>query len=303
MPVKLPKNLPAYASLEKENVFVMSYDRAARQDIRPLKVLILNLMPTKEVTETQLLRLLGNSPLQSEITLLRTASYEATNTAAEHLSAFYKTFDEVKAQRFDACVITGAPVEHLDFEDVTYWTELTKILDWADTNVFSTLYICWAAQAGLFYQYGLAKRPMSQKVSGVFRHTLVKKCSPLLRGFDDEFWAPHSRNTEVLRGDVLACAELDLLAESAEAGVYVAASKDLRRVFVTGHSEYDAETLHLEYVRDASKGLNVPPPKNYYLRGETGAIPPIFWRAHAMLLFNNWLNYCVYQETPYDYVI
>jgi len=302
MPVRLPKNLPAFAALEEENVFVMTHGRATKQDIRPLKVLILNLMPTKEVTETQLLRLIANSPLQSEVTLLRTASYESTNTSAEHLQAFYKTLEEIKANKFDGMIITGAPVERMDFDEVTYWPELTSIFKWAENNVFSTLYICWAAQAGLFYKYNIPKYPLSKKVSGVFLHRRLSKTNPILRGFDDAFWAPHSRHTEIRAEDILACPDLELLAESEDAGVYIAASRDLRHVFVTGHSEYDAETLHLEYLRDASKGLDPGLPQNYYLEGVPGAIPPVNWRSHSMLLFNNWLNYCVYQETPYDYI-
>ncbi|MDR3317869.1 MAG: homoserine O-succinyltransferase [Clostridiales bacterium] len=303
MPVKLPKTLPAFNELEKENVFVMADDRATKQDIRPLKVVILNLMPAKEVTETQLLRMIANSPLQVEITLLRTTSYEPTNTSAAHLSSFYKTFGEVQHERFDGLIITGAPVERFDFTDVKYWDELTTIFGWADLNVFSTLYICWAAQAGLYYHHNIPKHSMPRKVSGIFEHTVASKTNPLLRGFDDRFRAPHSRHTEIRREDILKCRDLDVLAESDEAGVYLVANKNLRHVYVTGHGEYDADTLHLEYVRDRDKGLGVDMPQNYYVNDKVGDIPAVSWRSHAMLLINNWLNYCVYQQTPYDYII
>lgn len=302
MPVKVPKYLPAADALREENIFVMPSARAESQDIRPLKICLLNLMPTKEVTEMQLIRLLSNSPLQIELTLLYTASYQPTHTATEHLHSFYKTFDEIRGEKFDGMIITGAPVEKLAFEEVAYWPELTKILDWCKTNVFATLHICWGAQAGLYYYYGIGKYPTGNKISGIFEHVLVQPTSPLLRGFDDVFLAPHSRNTEVRRDDILACPEIDLLAESEEAGVYLVASKDLRRVFITGHGEYDVDTLHQEYLRDLGKGLDdIRMPLHYYVNDEIGKLPPLRWRSSSMLLLSNWLNYCVYQSTPYDY--
>ncbi|HEY8390081.1 MAG TPA: homoserine O-succinyltransferase [Clostridia bacterium] len=300
MPVNVTGELPAVKALQKENIFVMTQERATSQDIRPLKVIILNLMPVKEVTENQLLRLISNSPLQVDVVLLRTESYDSKHTAMSHLEQFYKTFSQIKDEKFDGLVITGAPVETMDFSNVTYWDELTEIIKWADTNVFSTLYICWAAQAGLYYHYGIPKYPLPKKISGVFKHTLNSKLNPIVRGFDDIFLAPHSRNTEVRREDILKHPSLEILSESDEAGVYIVASKNLRHIYVTGHSEYDADTLHNEYMRDIGKGLNIDIPKHYYINDEVGKIPPMTWRSHSMLLFNNWLNYAVYQETPYD---
>ncbi len=302
MPVNISAKLPAFSALERENVFVMSADRASMQDIRPLEIAILNLMPNKIDTETQLLRLIANSPLQSDICLLRTASYDPTHTPKAHLDAFYHTFDEVKASgaKFDGLIITGAPVETLEFCDVAYWHELADVMEWAKHHVYSTLYICWAAQAGVFYRYGIGKRALSRKLSGIFEHRTLDKTNPLTRGFDDSFRAPHSRYTESDSAAMHAQADLKVLAESDEAGVYLCCSTDLRHVFVFGHGEYDADTLHNEYMRDSAKGLDIAPPQHYYAGGVIGAVPPMSWRAHESLLIGNWLNYCVYQETPYD---
>ncbi|TCL70928.1 homoserine O-succinyltransferase [Hydrogenispora ethanolica] len=300
MPIKIPDNLPATETLTNENIFVMPEDRAFHQDIRPLRIAILNLMPTKITTETQLLRLLGNSPLQVDITLLFPESHQSKNTAPEHLEAFYKTFREVQDQKFDGMVITGAPVEQLDFEEVTYWEELGQIMEWTKHHVFSTLHICWAAQAGLFYHYGVPKYPLASKMFGVFSHRVTKQYVKLLRGFDDCFLAPHSRHTEVRREDILKVPELEILAESEQAGTYIVASKDGRRIFVTGHAEYDPLTLKWEYDRDVAKGMTVSIPRNYYPNDDPSQPPIVRWRGHANLLFTNWLNYYVYQETPYD---
>lgn len=300
MPVKIPDNLPAVQVLLGENIFVMTEQRAITQDIRPLRVAILNLMPNKEVTETQLLRVIGNTPLQVEVTLLHAATHESVNTSKHHLDSFYKTFEDVKKEKFDGLVITGAPVEMLRFEEVDYWEELKSILQWAETHVFSTLLICWAAQAGLYYYYGIPKYELGMKCSGVFPHTVLVPNHPLMRGFDAKFYAPHSRHTEVRAEDILAVPELTLLSVSEEAGVYIAASPRGKRVFVTGHSEYDPNTLRLEYERDLKKGLNVPVPCNYFPDDDPTREPVVVWRAHSNLLFQNWLNYCVYQETPYD---
>lgn len=302
MPVNISPRLPAFKALEQENVFVMSTERASCQDIRPLEIALLNLMPNKIDTETQLLRLIANSPLQSNIMLLRTKSYDPTHTPKEHLDAFYHTFDEIRnsGKKFDGLIITGAPVELFDFKRVAYWQELTAVMEWAEHNVYSTLYICWAAQAGVFHRYGIDKRVLPRKLSGVFEHRVLDKTNPLTRGFDDVFKAPHSRYTE---SDVNAMhlePELLVLAESDEAGVYLSCSKDLRHVFVFGHGEYDADTLHNEYMRDLEKGIDIAPPQHYYAGGAIGEIPSMSWRAHESLLIGNWLNYCVYQETPYD---
>ncbi|MEW5827341.1 MAG: homoserine O-succinyltransferase [Chloroflexota bacterium] len=300
MPVKIPSTLPARSVLERENIFVMGEQRALHQDIRPLKVAILNLMPTKIETETQLLRLLGNSALQVEITLLQTASYQPRNTAADHLVTHYKTFAQVRRQKFDGLVVTGAPVEQLDFEEVDYWDELRSVMDWAETNVFSTFYICWAAQAGLYHRYRIPKHPLADKMFGVFPHRVLRRNEKLLRGFDDEFYAPHSRHTEVRAGDIAGVGDLKLLAASDEAGVYLVASQDGRHVFVTGHSEYDPLTLKAEYERDVSRGLPIRVPRNYYPGDDPSRPPLVRWRGHANLLYSNWLNYHVYQVTPYD---
>ncbi|MEG0853732.1 MAG: homoserine O-succinyltransferase [Angelakisella sp.] len=300
MPIKIPDQLPAFSVLEQENIFIMTEGRADRQDIRPLRIIILNLMPKKIETETQLLRLLGNSPLQVDIDLLQTSTHQSKNTGAEHLVKFYKTFDEVKENRYDGMIITGAPVETLPFEEVDYWPELCTIMEWSKTHVYSTLHICWGAQAALHYHYGIDKHPLPQKLFGIFRHTLSVKNHPLLRGFDEEFWAPHSRHTTVLAEDVAACKGLSVLSTSQEAGLYLAANGDGRQIFVTGHSEYDRHTLHEEYHRDLDRGLPIAMPENYYPDGHAENKPPIRWRSHANLLFSNWLNYYVYQETPFD---
>lgn len=299
MPIKIPDELPAKAILESENVFVMGADRAFHQDIRPLRILILNLMPIKETTETQLLRLLGNSPLQVEVTLLRIASHESRNTSEEHLTAFYKTFDEVEHMNWDGMIITGAPIEHLEFHDVRYWPELAKIMEWTKSHVTSTMHICWGAQAGLFYHYAVPKYPLSEKMFGVFPHT-VKTDIPLVRGFDEQFLAPHSRHSEVRAEDIRRVPGLEIVTESPDAGVYMAASRDGRHVFVTGHSEYDCCTLQEEYQRDVSKGVAVRLPENYFPDDNPELRPVHKWRSHAYLLFSNWLNYYVYQATPYD---
>jgi homoserine O-succinyltransferase len=274
--------------------------RAVHQDIRPLQIAILNLMPTKISTETQILRLIGNSPLQVEITLLRTATHESKNTSEEHMLAFYQTIKDVEDRRFDGLIITGAPVEHLDFEQVDYWDELAYIMEWRNTHAFATLYICWGAQAGLYYNYGIPKYPLGEKMFGVFPHTINRKNVPLLRGFDDVFYAPHSRHTEIRRRDILPVADLEILSESDEAGVYIVGSKDGRQIFVTGHSEYDPLTLKGEYDRDVRLNLPIKVPRNYYPGDDPTRDPQVRWRAHSNLLYVNWLNYYVYQETPYD---
>lgn len=300
MPVKVPDHLPAVQTLRDENIFVMTEGRAQTQDIRPLRIAILNLMPTKEVTETQLLRVIGNTPLQVEVTLLRTATHVSTHTTPQHLDSFYKTFDDVRGEKFDGLVITGAPVEMMAFEDVDYWRELTEIIDWSERHAFSTLYICWAAQAGLYYHYQIPKYPLDNKCSGVFRHRVLQPNHPLMRGFDGEFYAPHSRHTEVRVEDIERVSDLTLLAVSERAGAYIVASPGGKRVFVTGHSEYDPHTLKLEYERDIARGLDVPIPHHYFPGDDPAREPVVIWRAHSNLLFQNWLNYCVYQETPFD---
>ena len=300
MPVKVPATLPARSILEAENVFLMEENRALHQDIRPIRIAILNLMPTKIATETQLLRLLGNTPLQVEVTLLHMSSHESKNTSAEHLLQHYSSFQEVRPQFFDGLIITGAPVETLPFDEVDYWPELTEVLDWARTHVFSTLYICWGAQAGLYRYYGVPKFPLAEKMFGVFPHAVLARDERVVQGFDDVFFAPHSRHTETRRADILAVPDLVLLAESEEAGVYLVQSKDRRHVFVTGHSEYDPGTLRAEYVRDVEKGLPITVPRNYFPDDDPSREPLVRWRGHSNLLFVNWLNYYVYQETPYD---
>ena len=300
MPVKIPDTLPAAGILEGENIFVMGERQALEQDIRPLRIAILNLMPTKINTETQLLRLLGNSPLQVEIELLHMDSHESRNTPQEHLMEHYATFSDIRGQFFDGLIITGAPVETMAFEEVDYWDELKEVMDWALTNVTSTFYICWGAQAGLYHYYGVPKYPLEEKLSGVYCHHLDVRNERLARGFDDVFWAPHSRYTEVRREDILAVPELVLLSESPEAGVYVVISSDRRHIFVTGHSEYDPRTLGDEYQRDLAKNLPIAVPKNYYPDDDPAREPQVRWRGHANLLYSNWLNYYVYQETPYD---
>lgn len=300
MPIRIPDSLPATAALESENIFVMTEYRAMHQDIRPLKLLLLNLMPTKIVTETQILRKLSNTPLQIEVELLRTSSHDSKNTAEEHLEAFYTSFEEVRNRRFDGMIITGAPVELLDFEDVDYWDELCRIMDWAAVNVHSTLHICWGAQAGIYHHYGVAKHALPQKAFGVYEHRVEKPHSPLVRGFDDVFMAPHSRYTEVHACDIEEHPELELIAVSDEAGVYLAKSVDSRNFFVFGHPEYDRDTLKAEYERDVARGLDIALPVNYFPDDDPTAEPVSSWRSHAQLLYTNWLNYYVYQTTPYD---
>ena len=300
MPIKIPNNLPAVKTLEGENIFVMTETRAMTQDIRPLKILILNLMPKKIETETQLARLLGNTPLQVEMELIHTKSHESKNVAQEHLLAFYKTFDEVKHRKFDGMIITGAPVEHMAFEEVEYWQELCEIMEWSKTHVHSTFHICWGAQAGLYYHYGIQKQPMSEKMFGVFPHVVDHKPSILFRGFDETFMVPHSRHTTVLREDIEKVQELKILASSPISGVYAISTKNGRQIFITGHSEYDANTLNDEYRRDLSQGKPIHPPVNYFPNDDETQPPMVSWRAHANLLYSNWLNYFVYQSTPYD---
>ncbi|WP_067622439.1 homoserine O-acetyltransferase MetA [Alicyclobacillus acidiphilus] len=299
MPIKIPDHLPATEILQSEHIFVMPEERAFAQDIRPLRILILNLMPRKEVTETQLLRLLGNSPLQVEVTLLRMRSHVAKNTSEEHLTTFYRTFEDVRRDAYDGMIITGAPVEQMAFEEVNYWPELCEILDWTRSSVTSTMHICWAAQAALYRHYGLQKYALGGKVFGVFEHTVNVRCN-LTRGFDDVFLVPHSRHTEIRREDVQGIGGLDILAESNEAGVYLLATPDARQIYVTGHPEYDNITLAEEYRRDVEKGLDISVPKHYFPNDDPNQEPANLWRSHANLLFANWLNYCVYQETPYD---
>ena len=300
MPVKIADNLPAVQTLTQENIFVITESRASHQDIRPLRIGIMNLMPDKISTETQLLRVIGNTPLQVEVVLLQPASHTSRHTPAEHLSAFYRTFEEVKDEKFDGLVITGAPVEEMNFEQTDYWTEVQTVMDWADHHVFSILYICWAAQAGLYHHFGIPKYSLPEKMFGVFPHTVSKPNVPLLRGFDDIFWAPHSRHTEMRREDIEKVEDLTILAESQEAGVYIVASNNGRHIFVTGHAEYDPDTLKNEYLRDLDKGLCMHPPKNYFIDNDPEKPPLVTWRSHANLLYNNWLNYYVYQETPFD---
>ena len=300
MPIKIPNSLPAAKTLAAENIFVMDESRATTQDIRPLRILILNLMPTKIATETQLARLLGNTPLQVEMELIRTASHESKNTSAEHLISFYKTFDDIKDERFDGMIITGAPVEHLEFSEVEYWDELCRIFEWSKSHVHSTFHICWGAQAGLYYHFGVKKIPLEKKLFGIFEHRVSYKNPILFRGFDDVFYAPHSRNSAVDEDALRAVPELKILAESDEAGIYACMTEGGRQIFITGHSEYDPDTLAKEYFRDRGKGIDIAPPKNYFPNDDPNNPPEVRWRAHANLLFSNWLNYFVYQTTPYD---
>ena len=300
MPIKIPDSLPARAVLESENIFVMTEYRAMHQDIRPLNVLILNLMPTKIVTETQLLRKLSNTPLQIQVELLRTSSYRSRNTDSDHLESFYTTFAQVRDRRFDGMIITGAPVEQMPFEEVEYWDELCHIMEWSKTHVHSTFHICWGAQAALYYHFGIEKVPLEKKLFGVFPHQVVYKNPILLRGFDDTFWVPPSRHTTVRWEDAAAVPELKILAGSDEAGLYAMITPGGRQVFITGHSEYDAETLKLEYLRDKNAGLPIEAPKNYFPNDDDTQPPVVRWRGHANLLYSNWLNYIVYQTTPYD---
>ena len=300
MPIRIPNDLPAAQVMQQENIFVMKHQRATTQQIRPLEIVVLNLMPTKIVTETQLTRLLGNTPLQVNLELMHTSTHRSKNVSEEHLLTFYKTFDELKDRKFDGMVITGAPVELLDFEDVDYWDELCRIMEWSKTHVHSTLHICWGAQAGMYYHYGIPKQPLDQKLFGVYPHRADYKRSILLRGFDDTFYVPHSRHTTVLREDIEAVPGLKILASSEEAGVYAVMNKNGHHIFITGHSEYDANTLETEYLRDKNLGKPISVPENYYPDDDDTKEPIVRWRGHANLLFSNWLNYFVYQTTPYD---
>ena len=300
MPIRIPNKLPATKTLAQEHIFVMTETRARTQDIRPLQILLLNLMPTKIDTETQLSRLLGNTPLQVELTLLHTKTHESKNTSKEHLLAFYKVFDEIKHRNFDGMVITGAPVENLPFEEVEYWEELCEIMEWSKTHVYSTFHICWGAQAGLYYHYGINKQQLPAKMFGIFDHTVREKTSMLFRGFDDHFLVPHSRHTTVAEEDILAEPALKILAVSEKAGVYAVKSRNNRQIFITGHSEYDQNTLAKEYFRDVNLGKEIAVPENYFPNDDPSQPPRVTWRAHANLLYSNWLNYFVYQTTPYD---
>ncbi len=300
MPIKISNNLPAFTTLQNENIFVMKDDVASHQDIRPLKVAILNLMPKKIETETQILRLLSNTPIQVDIELIQTASHRSKNTSIEHLTKFYKTFDEIKDERFDGLIITGAPVEQFPFEEVDYWKELCGIMKWTTTNVFSTMHICWGAYAGLYYHYGIPKHDLDKKMFGIFPHHLEVQDHPLLKGFDEIFYVPHSRHTEIKRIDVERVSMLKVLTSSDISGVHIVAEKHGRQFFITGHSEYDRNTLANEYFRDLNKGEQIDIPYNYFPDDDPSKPPVFTWRCHANLLFSNWLNYCVYQKTPYD---
>ena len=300
MPIKIPDNLPAVKTLESENIFVMTENRAITQDIRPLRILVLNLMPKKIETETQFARLLGNTPLQVEMELIHTKSHQSKNVAEEHLLAFYKTFDDIKDQKFDGMIITGAPVEHMPFEEVEYWQELCEIMEWSKTHVQSTFHVCWGAQAGLYYHYGIQKQEVASKMFGVFPHRVEYKQSILFRGFDDMFMVPQSRHTTVLRSDIEKVKDLKILASSDKTGVYAVSTKNGKQIFVTGHSEYDADTLKNEYLRDLWQGKPITIPENYFPENDPTMPPIVSWRGHAHLLFSNWLNYFVYQSTPYD---
>lgn len=300
MPIKIPVELPAYNVLSNENIFVMNIERAKEQDIRPLKIAILNLMPIKIQAENQLLRYLSNTPLQVEVTLIQTQTYTSQNTPIEHLKRFYNYFEEVKEQRFDGLIITGAPVEIMEFEEVAYWDELKEIMEWSNSNVFSTLHICWGAQAALYYHYNIKKKPLEKKMFGVFPHRVNKINEDLTRGLDDIFYAPHSRHTKTLKEDIEKIEKLEVLAESEEAGVFIVAKKDKRQVFITGHLEYDRDTLKNEYFRDYNKGVEIEIPKNYFPNNDIKEIPTVRWRGSANIVFGNWLNYCIYQNTPFN---
>ena len=300
MPIKIPDRLPAAKTLADENIFVMTEKRAMTQDIRPLRIGLLNLMPTKIETETQLARLLGNTPLQVELTLIQMSTHKSKNVSEEHMLAFYKTFEDIKDLKFDGFIITGAPVEKMEFEEVDYWEELCTIMEWTKTNVHSTFHICWGAQAAMYYHYGIPKIPLSEKLSGVYRHTATYKQSMLLRGFDDVFMVPHSRHTTVRIEDVEKCPDIKILATSKEAGLYAASTKNGKQIFITGHSEYDATTLQKEYIRDEKAGMNPLVPENYFPDDDPTRDPIVTWRGHANLIYSNWLNYFVYQSTPYD---
>jgi len=300
MPIKIQDGLPAVAQLESENIFVMTETVAMHQDIRPLQLVFVNLMPTKVVTETQILRYLSNSPLQVDVEFVHMSTHHSTHTSEEHLLTFYKTFDQIRDRKFDGMIITGAPVENMEFEEVDYWDELCEIMEWSKTNVTSTFHICWGAQAGLYYHYGIKKQPLDKKMFGVFEHGVNRRTAKLMRGFDSSFYVPHSRHTTVLREDIEKVPELEILSESPEAGVYIVFTKAGKQIFVTGHSEYDADTLHKEYMRDVDKGLPIDIPKNYYPDDDPTKPPMMRWRSHASLIYSNWLNYFVYQITPYN---
>lgn len=300
MPIRIDNELPAKQKLEIENIFVMSNLRADTQDIRPLKIIILNLMPTKLETETQLLRLLSNSPLQLDIEFLQVATHKAKNVSKSHMDKFYKTFDEVNENKYDGMIITGAPVEQMEFEEVDYWDELCKIMDWCKTNVYSTFHICWGAQAALYYHYGIKKYKTPKKIFGIFSHTCLDDTHPLMRGLDDVYYVPHSRHTEIKMSDIAQVKDLQIISYSEEAGVHIVSDMECRKFFVTGHSEYDRDTLAKEYFRDLSKGLDIDMPVNYFPNNDTNLVPKMTWKGTANLIFNNWLNYFVYQKTPYD---
>ncbi len=300
MPINVPDNLPAIEILKEENIFIIQQSRALHQDIRAMRIALLNIMPVKQTTETHILRLLSNTPLQIEMDLIYPKTHKPKNTPVEYLRTFYKTFDEIRKYKYDGIIITGAPVEHLDFEEVDYWDELKQIMDWSVHNVTSSLFICWAAQAGLYHFFGIPKYPLDKKMFGVFNHKVNNRKVPLVRGFDDTFLAPHSRHTEIRASDIKKIKKLEIVTESDEAGVYIVARKDGRQIFITGHSEYDPYTLKAEYERDLKKGLDIQVPANYFLNDDTSSNPVVKWRSHANLLFTNWLNYYVYQKTPYN---
>ena len=300
MPIRISQDLPAYQILQNENIFVMTHDRAEQQDIRPLKILILNIMPKKIETETQILRLLSNTPLQVDIELMHVASHVSKNTSLSHLETFYTTFGEIKDKHYDGMIITGAPVEHLPYEQVDYWDEICQIMEWSKTHVFSTLHICWAAQAGLYYHFGIPKYPLAQKMFGIFPHVVEVEHSLLLKGFDECFYVPHSRNTEVRRADIEQVSQLEILTSSPVSGVHIVANKNGRQYFITGHSEYDRDTIAQEYFRDRDKGIDIQIPYHYFPEDDPTRTPRVTWRCHANLMFSNWLNYCVYQRTPYN---
>ncbi|MFI3227476.1 MAG: homoserine O-succinyltransferase [Clostridia bacterium] len=300
MPINVPNDLPAVKTLESENIFVIREERAMSQDIRPLKILFLNLMPTKIVTETQILRCLSNTPLQIEVDLLQTSTYTSKNTSSDHLLSFYKTFDDIKDNKYDGLIVTGAPVELMDFPQVSYIDELHKIFDWAESHIYSSLYICWGAQAALNHFYNIPKYKRESKLFGIFKHTILHNYENIFRGFDDEFNLPHSRNSENRLEDIEKCADLDVLSYSEVAGPSIMASKDRRKFFITGHFEYDAETLATEYFRDVNAGIDIKVPKNYFKNDDPSLKPVVTWRSHAQLFYSNWINYCVYQDTPYD---
>jgi len=300
VPIRISQDLPAYQILQNENIFVMTHDRAEQQDIRPLKILILNIMPKKIETETQILRLLSNTPLQVDIELMHVASHVSKNTSLSHLETFYTTFGEIKDKHYDGMIITGAPVEHLPYEQVDYWDEICQIMEWSKTHVFSTLHICWAAQAGLYYHFGIPKYPLAQKMFGIFPHVVEVEHSLLLKGFDECFYVPHSRNTEIRRADIEQVSQLEILTSSPMSGVHIVANKNGRQYFITGHSEYDRDTIAQEYFRDRDKGIDIQIPYHYFPEDDPTRTPRVTWRCHANLMFSNWLNYCVYQRTPYN---